>query len=714
MKFICKLLLVSFLIGSASLYSFAKDSNIGGVILKANEVYYDSKKDIITASGDVFIKMDNYTLKANKIHYYLKNDNIFAAQNVTIKNTKGNVIYGEKAVFKNKLKQGVIRNFIAKFDENSILVSRLAKRINDKITVLEQSSFTACDINCGKKPIWQINAKHTNLDYSQQKVTYQNLLFEVYGVPVMYLPYFSHPTPLAPAQSGFLRPRIKDNSIIVPFYLLAKPNLDFTFSPRFGKKYTIFQGEMRHKMHIGEYEIFGSYGNAKFKKTKDRKIYSNSNAKRYHILAKGNFFQNNINYGFNIKRASDKAYLVNYHNIYDSYLTSNIYVNKINKRDYFLLEGVYFQDLRSAEIKTDTSINSQLRTPFVFPRIRTQNIYSLNSAESLLFNIRNDTILYHVPNKPVARTSFDLELMNNIITNNGQIINLTLANRSDLYWTSIINSNSNQGHEVVWYRNIPEFRAKWRYPLIKTPSSKSNIIIEPIIMLILGKKYTEDDQKFALIDPPKSEISENNIFSPNSFSGIDIHDYGNRLSYGVNSSFISKYLYLDIFLGQMMHKNNVTDKKNADYVGSIRAAINSDLEFFYRFRADSKFKPIRNEIGISANMDKLTTNVMFTELHNLSTNFAKKGFAPEENKTSQMNIDMKYQLNPNLSLDFSSQINISHNSTKTLVRTIGVTYLFDCVSITGSITDNFLHDSLRGVKKSRSKSFSIGLKSINM
>ena len=182
MRLVCKLLLIFILSGTVS---FAKETILEGVAMKANEVYYDSNNDSVTASGDIFVKMDNYTLNADKIHYKIKEDVIFAEGNVRITDDFGRIIYGERAVFKDRLKRGVIEEFIAKFDESSILASRLANRLNKNRVVLEKSVFTPCKISCGNKPIWQLSAGHTDVNYEKQKITYKHVFFEVYGIPLI-------------------------------------------------------------------------------------------------------------------------------------------------------------------------------------------------------------------------------------------------------------------------------------------------------------------------------------------------------------------------------------------------------------------------------------------------------------------------------------------------------------------------------------------------
>ncbi len=700
---VCKLLLLMFFISPV----FAMGEVVNNSSLKAKEVYYDSKNDLVRAKGDVFIEMDSFTLNAQTVIYDLKDDVIFAEGGVQIIDKSGRIMRGDKAIFKDRLKQGAIEGFIAKFDESSILTARLARRLNKNRVSLEKSVFTPCKTHCRNKPIWQISSGKTDIDYDKEKITYKHLFFELYGVPIVYFPYFSHPTPNAKAQSGILGPKIVKDDFMIPFYFRVKPNIDFTISPRFSKNYTIFDGEYRHKVEDGSYQINGSYGNPPNRKTGSDGVSSSSNPGRYHVFAKGNFSRNNINYGFDIQKASDKAYLTNYQDRYDSYLASRIYTNTVDRRNYFLLEGYHFQDLRDK--------NSKLKTPFILPSIKTQNVIDLSNDETVLLNIRNNTIVYSEPNElQLARTALELEIMTNLISRGGHMFTFGLANRGDLYIADLKEANSGREKQKVWYRNIPEISAKWRYPLAKAISSKTTLKIEPIVMIVLGRKYEKRFEKFALVDAQKNELSENNIFSTNRFSGVDHHEYGRRLSYGINSTLASGPLYIDTFLGQLIYKNNVVEKGNSEYVGSARVDISDNASIFYRFRRDQSLKPIRNEVGFETVTDEFRSNISFAEFHQASRYFAEDGFDIESDKVSQIGIKADYNIYKDLWIGGTTKLDITAKSPRVLVRSIRVTYLFDCVSINGVITDNFLQDSLRGVSKTRTKSFSIGLKVLNM
>ena len=304
--------------------------------------------------------------------------------------------------------------------------------------------------------------------------------------------------------------------------------------------------------------------------------------------------------------------------------------------------------------------------------------------------------------------------MSNTISQGGHMLTLRASNRGDLYIVDFDKTKSTIRRQKIWYRNIPEISAKWRYPLIKSLSHKSSLKIEPTAMLAIGTKYEKRFKKFSLIDAQKNELSENNIFSSNRFSGIDYHEYGTRFSYGINSTLSSGPLYIDAFLGQLIYKNNVIERGNSEYVGSARIDLFNNSSVFYRFRRDQGLKPIRNEVGIESSTDDFIGNLSYTELHNTSRYFASNRVTLEKNKAAQISIEANYKLQKNLWVGGSTKLDITSKTHRVLVRSIRVTYIFDCVSISGVITDNFLHDSLRGVQKTRTKSFSVGLKVLNM
>ncbi len=703
MQVFCNFLLVLSIFctvqNSYALDSTVKENDL--ITLKADLIKYDDNSDTLAANGNVFVVMGSYILRADSLYYDIKKDVLFAEGNIRIKDEQGRIATGQRAVLKDKLKKALIDEFLLKLPDDSLIMAAYGSRNDTNKFGLYKAIFSPCKIYCANKPIWQMRAKDTDIDYEKQRITYKNMFFEVFGLPVAYFPYFFHPTPAADAKSGILVPEIARSKFALPIYFRAKPNLDFTLSPHMSKSHTIFHGELRHLIKYGSYEVKGSYTNHPYYKGE-----KHSKPHRYTIFAKGNFYKDEINYGFDLNRASDKAYLVNDFEDYANYLESKIYANKVDKTDYLSLEGYSFQGFRADDKKN--------KAPLVFPRVKVQKVIAVDDAETTLFQLKNNSIAYNEDyERQLARNALELTLSKKIITSNGHLFNFALANRSDLYWYSSNNFQSNTEKEKIWTRNIPEFHAKWRYPLVRDIFGTVTAKIEPIVAAFIGKNYNKNFEKFALIDVSKYELSEYNLFSSNKFSGIDHHDYGKRFSYGINGSLLFEQYYLDLFLGQLIYQNNINTKGNKDYVGSSSIDIANNLKLYYRFRKDKKLNPIRDEVGITTTSKKLTTSLSFSKLNNISKYYSDNGLIFPENKVSQISLSVGYQIFESLRVDTGAQLDIT-KKTRLLNRSIHVTYVMDCVSITGRFYDNFTHDKSRGVKKNSSKTFAIGLKVLNM
>lgn len=671
------------------------------VTLKADLVQYDEASGSVIASGNVYIFANDYVLKADVLRYDISTDTVTARGNIIINDGTGRLVFGERAVFKDKLQQGIIDEFVLRAPNNFLLVALVARRDGAQKISLHKAGFTPCAIRCVGQPIWKIRAIDTYVDYDKGKVVYHNAFFEVFGVPVMFIPYFSHPTPNAKAQSGILMPGIKKAEFMLPVYFRPKSNIDLTLSPRFAKKYVITEGEFRHLLGYGSYTINGSYGNPSYRK--GDKIYG---SRRYHMFARGDFSSHDIHYGFDVNRASDKAYLTNYFEIYDSFLESKLYVNKVDKGDYFALEGYSFKGFR----REDQSNN----TPFVFPRIRMQKLVEIDDDETTFLTIKNEVLGYNENYQTqLARDYLELKLSKNIITHHGFLFNFNLSNRSDFYWLSKSNPVTQNEYNSFLHRQIPEGGVKWLYPLIRGFDNNVSMKLEPIIAVTVGRKYSKTYNKFVIVDVSRYELSEYNIFDANRFNGVDYHEYGERLSYGINGSLFSNVYYFDAFLGQLIYNDNPVAKSNADCVGNVSLDIANRISLYYRFSRDKKLNFLRDELGTRVNHGNLSVNVAFSSLNDVARYYPESKNDFPGNKISQVNLGAVYQITDAINFEVGSRLDIT-SKIKLMQRSIKVTYFIDCVSISGKVYDDFTNDRSRGIKKQRSQSFAIGFKVLNM
>ena len=81
-------------------------------------------------------------------------------------------------------------------------------------TVFTNGRFTPCKTNDGMPPLWCISAATVIHDQQAATITYQDAQFELFGVPVLYTPYFEHADPSVKRKSGFLMPEYSSSSTL--------------------------------------------------------------------------------------------------------------------------------------------------------------------------------------------------------------------------------------------------------------------------------------------------------------------------------------------------------------------------------------------------------------------------------------------------------------------------------------------------------------------
>ncbi|XVN41801.1 MAG: LPS-assembly protein LptD [Rickettsia endosymbiont of Argas persicus] len=705
-----------FIIVISPLFSFASNlTKSGGVKINnlvADFVEYNANEGLIYAKGNLKIITDEYLLTGDNLLYDIKNDILWAEGNVRIKDKENRIALGDKVVLKNEFKTGVISQFILHFNNNNLLVAKLAERIDENNTKLYYAKFTPCEVTCNKNPLWQIFAKDTHINFDENKIIYRNVFFEVYGVPVFFLPYFFHPTPTAPATSGLLVPDVKNKGFGLPIYCRVKPNMDFTLTPRIFSKYHTYELEGRYRPNDTDYINFdGSYGKLPYFLEKDGSIIKDTKISSYHYIATGNFISSSkiYNYGFRAERTSDKAYLKNYYNNYASYLTSKVFLNKVHDANYFSAEGLAFQGLGVND--------SKYTDPLVLPKINTKNVINLNDSDNSYFLVENNTLMYKERiGKQLTRTSLSLSFIHNILTSSGQIFEFTAKDRGDFYLARRAYFDKPK-ETKSFQRNIPEFQTLWRYPLAGNITKTINVLIEPVVSFTVGRELSKKDKKFVIIDPVKYELSEKNLFLSNRYGSIDCHDFGNRLNYGLNTSFAKEENYLRLFLGQSRNTRYsiYQPAHDTENVSKVSGNVSSNFELFYDFRKDKYFRPIRDEVGGNLNYNKINFLVSFIQLTNLKKYYSIESIKLSNNRVRQFYGDVNCNLTENWSMGIGGRIDLSRRSPSLLTRTIRVTYAKDCVRIAVKVYSDYLADKSRGIKKTTSSpTISIGLKVLNM
>src|SRR3546814_18862362 len=85
------------------------------------------------------------------------------------------------------------------------------------------SPCALCERDPTRPPLWQIKAGEVVHDETQKEIVYKDAVLEMWGVPVMYAPYFFHADPSVKQKTGFLTPTLGSDSDLgwlahIPFH----------------------------------------------------------------------------------------------------------------------------------------------------------------------------------------------------------------------------------------------------------------------------------------------------------------------------------------------------------------------------------------------------------------------------------------------------------------------------------------------------------------
>lgn len=599
------------------------------VLLAADVVEYDQQNDVVTATGNVEVAQGDIILLADTLIYDHGRDQVQAMGHVSMMEPSGNIAFADAVELQDDLKAGVIHQFKARLIDNSVLVATQAKKIDENMSELFRMAYTPC--NCTtkggkpKNPMWSIKADHATIDQQEQEMVYDDATFNIYGFPMLYTPYFSHPTPGADNESGLLTPSFMQSQNLgtvfkLPVYYSIAADKDITLTPIITTQAgPVVAGEYRQMFDAGPLDVSGSFTHAP-----DHDIVGNEtdgHTNRGHIDAMGEFrISEDYDWGFNIRRSTDDTYERLYNFSTDPVLISKIYAEGFrvindSDRSYASVHGLSFQGLTAQD-------NSNV-IPVVAPLINVNWQSEPGAYDSRFSFDANSMVLFRSTGAKSRRLSGIAGWKLPYITNDGQVIEFNAQMRTDIYDVSNVPMPNGTRFSGITGREIPQASLTWRYPFI-TRYEDSSLTIEPIANATVSPGGGNPD-KIPNEDSLLPEFTDTNLFSSERFAGLDRVETGPRLSYGMRGQ---AQLYTDKFidwlLGQQYRVNNDPNfpisndlsSHFSDYVGKVGIAYDP-FSFAYRFRVDKdNLSSSRSEFDAGYNYYPLSMSASYLSLQN--------------------------------------------------------------------------------------------------
>ena len=174
------------------------------VILQADTIEENRDTSVVTASGNVEIRVGDRTLLADRVVYDRNSETMRAQGHVQISDGTGQVQFADEIEADEDFRNGFATRFSARLSENSLVTASSAIRTDGTKNALEQVVYTNCPvcIEENRDPTWVLRARRAMLDQEDQMITYQDAVLEVAGVPVLYVPWFAHPDLNSERRSG--------------------------------------------------------------------------------------------------------------------------------------------------------------------------------------------------------------------------------------------------------------------------------------------------------------------------------------------------------------------------------------------------------------------------------------------------------------------------------------------------------------------------------
>ncbi len=580
--------------------------------LTADEVGHDENLGIFVARGNVEILREGRIVKADVVTYNERTERITAAGNVVLIEPDGDVQFATYADVTDDVKEGILYDFRMLMKDYARLAANRAYRVEqDTKEVLRKGVYTPC-APCAedpsRAPLWQVKAYSATRDKVKKTITYHDAWLEMFGVPVLYTPWFRHPDFDVDRQSGMLTPELHFSSknglqLSTPYYHVLGPDKDITFTPILtlggedqDRPGGVAMLEYRQRVVDGRFRLEGS-GTVENRESDERREEERrliTNGFRGHVEGDGLFdIDENWRTGFDFKAATDKTYLRRFHLGSRDILTQTAYLEGFFGRSFAEAQAYVFRT-------TDDDIENE-ELPIIAPMLDYNFVGEPGVAGGYWGMDANFMNLRRLEGREVVRLAANPYWTLPYTSALGDMYRLTLQMPMTLHSVHEVDPDSDDRDpsggtfDGTLVRVLPKASFDWRYPFIR-PSTTFTQVIEPMVQVVgapdmgnTGKIPNEDSRAF--------ELDDTNIFLADRFAGLDRKDAGSRATYGAQwSGYAPGGGYANVFLGQSFqfeHDENDEfrtgtgiDDDLTDVVGRLQARPIRGLDLSYRFRFD--------------------------------------------------------------------------------------------------------------------------------
>lgn len=664
----------------------------GQAVISADEISYDESLNSVFATGNVEVAYGQRIMLADRVRYDRNEDSVVASGNIVLLEPTGEVLFAEYVELTDELRSGVIENIRILLADNSRFAANGARRIDGRITVMRKAVFSPCKV-CEKDPdrppLWQLKASTIIHDQEAGDVTYTNAWLELFGIPVFYTPYLSHPDPTVERRSGLLAPQAGSSSVFggfarIPIFIAFGDSIDMTVEPIItAKEPPILALEYRQRFNNGFIEFSGSGTRADRETGDEFNPVIEEDVTRGHLFAEASFALNEYwRTGFDYRRASDPTYLDRYDFFgdYGETLESNAFIEGFHGRTYSAGDIFGYQDLGPADPEEE---------PVILPSFD-HNYFSeadgLGGRWSFDANFRN---IVRDNGSNTRRLSLNGGYAIPFISDFGLVTTVSAWLRADAYHMDGVQVDGQDENNVVAGRVIPRAAIEMRYPFVRGAEGIRQVI-EPAVAFIAAPN-NGNPVEIPQEDSVVVELDDTNLFSEDQIPGLDRVDTGQRAVYGVSAGLYGKRGgRLTGFFGQSYRLENDNSAGDAsdlregwsDYVGRLLFSPDKYIDLLYRFRlAEHDFELLRGETSVAVGPPSLR----LTGDHIYIAAEASNGLYPDR---EEVYADLSSQITDYWSIGLSTRRDLTEGGGP-LEHGLRITYEDECFRLAAKFRRDF-------------------------
>ena len=615
----------------------AKIDRAQPLYMQADQLIYDTKTNRVVAQGNVEIYYNNFILTADQVIYDQNLNKLIAEGNAQLKDPNGSVTRADKLEALDDFRDAFVQQLSMVTQDETRIAAEKAVRRDGNVTEFERGRFTPCRNDAGMPPLWCLSAARIVHDQQAGRITYQDAQFELFGVPIFYLPYFQHPDPSVKHQSGFLMPTQSHSSTLgysveVPYYFAVAPNADFTFHPRYFSDHGIlWQGEWRHRLENGQYTVKVAAIND------DSAPTVNDLGWRGSIETKGQFSLSSWwRYGWDVTVESDESFRRFYRldPILQSDRVNTAYLQGMSERNYFGANLYHFGGL----MLQDTSVSNSMVHPVIDYNyiwgapVAGGELSFTGHARALTRNDGTDS------NRLVAEANWRRKMIDPV----GQVWTPFANARGDIYSYANARDPNNPNNFIpddTLVRGSGAVGMLYSYPFV-AHSGWATHVFEPTAQVIvrpnrIDQRRTPDEDARSLI------FDDTLLFDIDKFSGYDRTETGTRANVGVQYVLQGNNgLYARAVFGQSLHlsgenafvdpglslgtSGNVSNfspvsglqTDRSDYVAGLYLSPFTGINLVAQGRFDEKDWTLRRQdTAVQASYGPLMTQIGYTFTH---------------------------------------------------------------------------------------------------